>query len=183
MKKIILSLMFLAFSLSANNEFTLIVKKLIEHELKSIIALPIQPIIKQKPFETTKEFNARVAIINAKQDKLLENYKIEYALAQVTAKSKAIKQALEYTWGKPILSNVIYEEDSGNFIGYVTFEVKKDFNKKVAIIIKKIDIDNFYKNYKRLKIQAVFDYDGVGIKLKRILIPLNKRIYPVRFIK
>jgi hypothetical protein len=150
------------------------VEQLIKSELSSIPKPPETLSLIKDEFETTKEFNARVAKTKAKQKEQIRKYKKEIQKAKKVAKKNAIKKALQYTWGKPILSNLKYDADNGYFVANLSFEAKKSFKKKVAIKVPRKDARNFKNSFNSLKPQAIFDYDGQSVNLKDIVVPLNE---------
>jgi len=161
--------------------FEELVSKLIEEELKAIPAPPKELKLVKGEFETTAEFNKRVAKTKKEQKKVIAQYKRKYAEVKSNAKNRAIKKALEYTWGKPILSNLKYDADNGYFVAEISFEAKKEFSKKVAIKVPRKNARNFKKAFNTLKPQAVFDYDGSSVKLKAIRVPYKKQTYAALF--
>ena len=163
-------------------KFEKLVSQLIKVELKNIPKPPSEVKLIKDEFETTKEFEARVKKTKAKQKKEIEKYKAKYASVKKSAKNKAIKKALEMTWGKPLLSNLKYDADNGVFVAKVKFEAKKDFkSKKVAIKVPRKDARGFKKGFESLKPQALFDYDGESVRLKDIRIPYKKQNYMAMF--
>jgi len=153
----------------------------VEKELQNIPKPPKEIKLVKDEFETTAEFQARVAKTKKTQKKLVASYKKKYKNAKQNAKKRAIKKALQYTWGKPILSNLHYDADDSIFIADVTFEHKKDFSKKVAIKVKRKNARAVKKAFATLKPQAVFDYDGNSVKLKKLRVPYKKKLYAVYF--
>jgi hypothetical protein len=181
MKKIIAIIMILALSLSAKDRFSEIVEKLIKDELRNIQKPPSELKLLKDEFETTSEFNQRVKETKASQKRKIVKYKKKYASKKIKAKSKAIKMALQFTWGKPILKNLKYDADNGYFIADISFEMKKDFKKKVAVKVDRKNARSFKREFNSLKPQAVFDYDGSSVKLKEIRVPYRKKLYMAQF--
>ena len=181
MKKL-LFLLVLVVGLSANSgDFSKIIEGLTKKELASIPKPPSEIKLVKDEFETTAEFNARVVKTKKTQKKLIASYKKKYKNVKQNAKKRAIKKALQYTWGKPILSNLKYDADNSVFIADVTFENKKDFSKKVAIKVKRKNARAIKRAFHTLKPQAVFDYDGSSVKLKKLRVPYKKKLYAVYF--
>jgi len=132
-------------------------------------------------FESTKEFQARVKKTKQKQRQEVRAYKKKYAEVKRSAKSKALKKALEMTWGKPLLSDLKYDADNGYFVANISFEKKSKFNKKVAIKVPRKSARAFKQGFSRLEPEAVFGYDGKSIALKDIRIPYKGKRYAALF--
>ena len=181
MRKLMLSLVFLVFSLSANDSFGSLVEKIIKDELSSIKKPPKEIKLVKDEFETTSEFNARVAKVRKTQKQKIKKYKKRYNLAKRDAKRVAIKKALQFTWGKPVLKNLKYDADNGYFVADISFEMKKDFHKKVAIKVDRKSARDFKKRFHSLNPQALFDYDGSSVKLKEIRVPYKHKKYVALF--
>lgn len=112
---------------------------------------------------------------------MIAKYKKKYASTKLKAKTKAIKKALQFTWGKPILKNLKYDADNGYFIADISFDMKKDFKKKVALKVDRKNARAFKKGFASLKPQAIFDYDGSSVKLKEIQVPYENKTYMALF--
>jgi len=181
MKNLILICLFTLVGLNATDNFSKIVDAIVEKELSTIAKPPSNLKLVKDEFETTKEFEARVKETKVKQKEEIKKYKIRVAKAKKDAKKMAIKKALEYTWGKPILSNLKYDADNGYFVANLSFEEKKSFNKKVAIKVPRKNARDFKKNFNSLKPQAIFDYDGKSVSLKDIVVPYNYTKYVAQF--
>lgn len=162
-------------------KFDKLVSKLIEQELKNIPKPPSELKLTKDEFETTSEFNERVAKTKKSQKKIVAKYKRDYERARTKAKNRAIKKSLQYTWGKPLMSNLKYDADNGYFVADISFEAKKDFRKKVAIKVDRKNARAFKREFSSLKPQAIFDYDGGSVKLKDIRVPYNKKHYTAMF--
>jgi len=161
--------------------FEILISKLIQKELNQIPKPPAEIKIIRDEFETTLEFNDRIAQTKKEQKINIENYKKNYASAKLKAENKAIKTALETIWGKPILSNLKYDADNGYFVADIAFETKKSFKKKVAIKVERKSARGFKKAFAKTTPQAIFDYDAKSIKLKDINILYNKESYLAQF--
>lgn len=161
--------------------FDKLISTLVEKELKNIPAPSTELKLVKDEFETTLEFNERVAKTKEKQKIIVEDYKKKYANTKQTAKDNAIKKALEITWGKSTLTNLKYDADNGYFVANISFEAKKDFAKKVAIKVDRQDAKSFKADFDSLKPQAVFDYDGSSVKLKDIRVPYKEQTYMAQF--
>ena len=109
-------------------------------------------------FETSRDFDARVVQTKENQKIAIVQYQAKYASQRESAQENAIKKALEITWGKPIIKNLRYDTDNGYFVADISFEAKKDFQKKVAIKVNLEDAKSFKEGFNMLKPQAVFDY-------------------------
>lgn len=161
--------------------FDKLVYTLISQELKSISKPTKELKLQRGEFETTKEFQLRVQETKQEQREAVRAYKKRYAKAKKDAQAKAIKKALEMTWGKPLLSHLKYDADNGYFIADISFEKKKDFRKKVAIKVERKDARAFKKEFSSLKPEAVFDYDGKSVKLQDIRVPYKHKRYAALF--
>ena len=161
--------------------FDKLISTLVDKELKNISAPPAELKLVKDDFETTSDFNKRVAKTKEKQKIIVEEYKKKYQNAKQKAKDTAVKKALEITWGKPTLTNLKYDADNGYFVADISFEAKKDFAKKVAIKVERQDAKDFKAEFDSLKPQAIFDYDGSSVKLKDIRVPYKKQTYLAQF--
>ena len=161
--------------------FDALISALVEEELHSIPAPPSELKLTKGEFETTAEFNTRVAQTKENQKKIIAEYKKKYASSKQSAKDKAIRKALEMTWGKPLLTNLKYDADNGYFVADISFEAKGDFSKKVAIKVDRENAKSFKAEFDSLKPQAVFDYDGSSVKLKDIRVPYKTQTYLAQF--
>lgn len=168
-------------TLSDDFSFGKIVDYFIKKELDSIQKPPKELKLVKDEFETTAEFQARVAKTKKKQKRLIAEYKKKVAITKQTAKPKAIKKALEVKWGKPLLKDIHYDADNGYFVANATFEAKKDFHKKVAIKIPRKKARGFKRDFSTLKPEAVFSYDGKSVALQGIRVPYAKKFYVVQF--
>jgi len=124
MKIILVLLMLVGFS-CANDDFAKIVNAFEQKELEAIPKPPTEIKLVKDEFETTAEFKKRVAKTRKKQKQLIASYKRKYKNAISKARKKAVKKALQYTWGKPLLSNLHYDADNGLFVADVKFENNK----------------------------------------------------------
>jgi hypothetical protein len=163
------------------DNFNKTVEQLIKKELKNIPKPPANINLVKDMFETTDEFQARVKKTKAKQKKELQRYKQNLAKQKQKAKKVAIKKALQYIWGKPLISNMKYDADNGIFVADITFEAKKSFKKKVAIRVDRNNAREFYNQRKGLQAKAIFDYDGKSVQLKDIKIPFRSKNYIAQF--
>ena len=132
-------------------------------------------------FESTQEFEARVRVTKRKQKKELEAYRKNYAQTKSLAQRKAVKKALEMSWGKPLLSHLRYDADSGYFVADIKFEMNKNFQKKVAIKVPRKYARAFKGAFDSLKPEAVFEYDGASVQLKDIRVPYKHKNYVALF--
>ncbi|MDA7817616.1 caspase family protein [Sulfurimonas sp.] len=158
-----------------------IVSIIIEEYLKSIPKPPKELKLEKDEFETTAEFNARVEKTKKEQSSIVTKYQKDYSKETLKAKKRAMKKALEMTWGKPTLTNLKYDADNGYFVADINFEAKKDFSKKVAIKVSRKEARSFKQKFDTLKPQAIFDYDGKSVKLKDIRVPYKKKNYMAQF--
>jgi len=181
MKILLTILVLFTITLSANADFNKIVEKFIKAELKDIPKPPENISIVKDMFETSEQFEKRVKSTKEKQKRAIEEYEKKVASTSAAAKKSAIKKALQYTWGKPLLKELKYDADNGYFIASLGFEAKKDFSKKVAIKVPLSDARGFYEQKESLKPQAVFDYDGKSVSLKDIKIPYKTKSYLAQF--
>ncbi|MBL0708253.1 MAG: caspase family protein [Sulfurimonas sp.] len=165
----------------AQDDFSKTVDALIKKELRSIPKPPANLKLTRGEFETTKEFESRVKRVKAKQKKEIVKYNTKVQIATDKAQKKAIKKALQYTWGKPILSKLKYDADNGYFVARLTFENKKSFDKKVAIKVKRKYARDFKSKFSTLKPQAIFDYDGQSVSLKDIKVPYKSMSFLAQF--
>jgi len=178
---IILLIVGINIHLNANDDFSKVVDAVISQELKNIKKPPATLNLVKDEFETTKEFEQRVKTTKANQNNVIAQYKIKVAKAKISAKKTAIKKALQYTWGKPILSNLKYDADNGYFVANLTFEVKKSFNKKVAIKVPRKNARDFKDKFSSLQPQAIFEYDGKSVSLQDIKVPYKTKSFLAQF--
>ncbi|MDA7816906.1 caspase family protein [Sulfurimonas sp.] len=162
-------------------EFEKLLTGLMKEQMKNIPKPPSELKLEKDQYETTAEFNARVEKTKKNQASIVAKYKRDYALEKQKAQQRAMKEALRYTWGKPLLSNLKYDADNGYFVADIKFENKKSFSKKVAIKVPKSNARSFGQSSSSLKPQAVFDYDGSSVKLKDIRVPFDNTTYLAQF--
>ena len=132
-------------------------------------------------FETTAEFQKRVTKTKQKQKQLVAAYQKKVLQVKARAKERAIQKALEVKWGKPLLANLHYDADNGYFVADVTFEAKKDFQKKIAIKVARKSARGFKQNFATLKPEALFSYDGRSVQLQDVRVPYAKKTYVAQF--
>jgi len=161
--------------------FEKLVSTLIIDELEAIEKPSEELKLMRGEFESTKEFQVRVKKTKQKQRQEVRAYKKKYAEVKRSAKSKALKKALEMTWGKPLLSGLKYDADNGYFVANISFEKKSKFHKKVAIKVPRKSARAFKQGFSRLEPEAVFGYDGKSIALKDIRIPYKGKHYVALF--
>jgi len=153
------------------------VQSYMKQEFDAIVKLTKELKLIRGEFETTKEFQARVTKIKQEKKQLI----VEYKRQVVRVKKHVIQKALEIKWGKPILINLHYDADNGYFVSDISFEVKKDFHKKVTIKVPRKNARDFKAHFSYLKPQAIFDYDGKSVSLKYIKVPYKNRNYLAQF--
>lgn len=120
-------------------------------------------------FETEAEFNKRV---NAP----------DFVTKISHLKNEAIKEAIETSYGRALLSNLKYDAENAYFVGDLNFEAKKDFKQqKVAITIPKNIAREFYASAQNLSAEAVFEVNTNGVSLKRIEVPFQNKNYLAQF--
>ena len=132
-------------------------------------------------FETQKEFEARVSKAKAKQQRLVAIYESKIQKIKVKAKKIAIKKALQYVWGKPIVTNLKYDADNEIFVANISFEKKDSFNKKVAIKVKRDIAREFKKSFSNLKPKAIFEVINDSVSLKEIKIAFKSKNHIAMF--
>lgn len=157
------------------------VKILIDHKLKQIHKPNLKVKLVKEMFETQSEFDVRVKKAKAAQKAEITAYAKRVNKAKRSAEREAIKEALEITWGKPLLGELKYDADNGYFVAELSFEAKKDFRKKVAIKVPRSQAKAMFRQKDSLNPEAVFDYDGKSVTLKSIEIPFQKKIYTAQF--
>ncbi len=154
-------------------------------ELDKIPKPPENIKLTKDEFETTQEFNARVAKTKKAQSASVKAYEGQVANAKAQAKENAIKNALRAVWGKPLLSNLRYDADNGYFVADLSFETNSDFSKSVAIKVDRTEAKSFKEQFSSLKPQAVFDYSNGSVSLKDIRIPYGSakqhKMYTAQF--
>ncbi len=166
---------------STFGNFNKIVEDFIKEDIKNIKKPPKELKLVKDEFETTKEFELRVKTTKSKQKKLIAKYKRDLYNTKKKAKKRAIKKALEYTWGRPILSDLKYDADNGYFLAKLKFEAKADFEKKVAIRVKRKYAKDFKYKFDKLKPYALFDYDGKAVSLKDVKVPYKNMDFLAQF--
>ena len=184
MKKILKILclsVLLVVALNAQDEFNTIVEKLTKIELQKLANPPKEIQLIKDEFETTQEFNTRVFQTQKSQKLKIAAYKKNYNTYLAKAKKKAIKKALQYTWGKPIIKNLHYDADNSYFLAEIHFEMKKDFEKKLAIKVPRSKAKKFKNNFVSLRPQAIFEYNARSVSLKDIVIPFDNKKYLAQF--
>ena len=168
-------------SISQNDKMAIYIDYFISQELKYIKKPPSQLNLVKDEFETTKEFNSRVKKTKAKQKTVIAKYKKDMVNATKKAKKSAIKKALQYSWGKPILSKLKYDADNGYFIAKLSFEAKRSFKKKVVIKVPRKNARDFKNRFSSLQPQAIFDYDGKSVSLQDIKVPYKSKSFLAQF--
>ena len=163
------------------DDFSKIVNYIMKQELEKVAPSPKSLKLVRGEFETTKSFNKRVAVIKKKQKSIFKKHQKKLNKAKSRAQKKAIAAALNYVWGKPILSNLMYDADNGYFVADLKLENKKDFMKKVAIKVDLANAKKFKQSFSKLKPQAIFKFDGKSVKLKEIKVPYKKKNYIALF--
>ena len=163
------------------SKFDSLIEYFAKEELAKIPQPPKEISIVKSEFETTKEFDARVANEKAKHAEEINEYNQKIANSKAAAKKIAIKKALQTIWGKPLLSNLRYDADNGYFVAKLGFEVKKDFAKNVAIKVDRDEAKAFKDSFEELKPQAIFDFDGSNVTLKEIAVPYKDRKFAALF--
>ena len=173
MKKTVISLSLIATFAFGNgsNSFNEKVEQFMTMELDKIPKPPQNIELTKDEFETTQEFNARVAKTKKDQSASVKTYEEQVANSKAQAKENAIKNALRAVWGRPLLSNLRYDADNGYFVADLSFEANNDFSKSVAIKVDRANAVNFKQQFTSLKPQAVFDYSNGSVALKDIRIP------------
>lgn len=180
MKKIVISLSVLA-TIGFADTFSEKVDLFLKHELNSIAKPPREVQLVRGEFETTQEFNNRVAQEKVNQQQKVEAYERTIASSKQQAQENAIKYALMSVWGKPILSELRYDADNGYFIANLGFEAKKDFHNTVAIKVDMSQARAFKAAFDSLNPQAVFDVENGNVSLKDIRITYNGTLYAAQF--
>ncbi len=112
-----------------------------------------------------------------------DNNETDEAFLERVVKNKAIKRTLEISWGEPILYDLEYDAPKAYFTFYLTFKANKDFVRKVGLTIRNNRYAiKFKREFKDMKPEAVFDYDGRDIRLKEVRIPHDYRVHTVTFL-
>ena len=163
------------------SKFDSLIEYFAKEELAKIPQPPKEISIVKSEFETTKEFETRVANEKSKHAEEINEYNQKIANSKAAAKKIAIKKALQTIWGKPLLSNLRYDADNGYFVANLSFEVKKDFAKNVAIKVDRSEAKAFKDSFETLKPQAIFDFDGSNVSLKEIAVPYKDRKFAALF--
>jgi hypothetical protein len=180
MKKILMQIAVLgAINSMASDDFTKIVDRYMEEKISTIQKPDIALKLAKGKFEKMAVFNARVKATEEKNKLLFDNYNKEVEKLSVSSQSEAIQKALQYTWGKPILSDFEYDTENELFVANLKFEVKKDFNQKIAIKVPIAQAEEVDKALNSLQPEAFFEYDGKSVALKDIKVPYNKTTYLV----
>ncbi|GEM_PF-1194514 len=162
--------------------FDEMVQKIIDAKIAAIPAPPQEIEVVKDMFETTSEFEARVMRVKKEQAQAQKTYREQVTKVMKSAKTEGIKQALEISYGRPILDGVLYNAENGYFVGNLRFENKSDFGtQKVAIAVPRDQARAMYADRDHLKPVAVFDYDGKSVSLSRIEVPYAKQTYIAKF--
>ena len=161
--------------------FNKTVEQFIKKELQNIPKPPSTLNLVKDEFETTSEFEKRVKQARTKQREAVALYELQVEEARAGATQSAVKKALQYTWGKPLLSNLKYDADNGYFLANLTFDAKKSFKKKVAIKVSRRFAREFKRGFRNLKPQAVFEYEDGTVSLSSIRVPHKGRNYLAEF--
>ncbi|QOY52577.1 DUF1566 domain-containing protein [Candidatus Sulfurimonas baltica] len=95
---------------------------------------------------------------------------------------RVLRKAIEITWGKPILTNFEYNGRKGYFTASLSFEGKLDFEQEISIDVSKKEHISFKRNFKTLKPEAVFEYDGSSVTLKDVRVLYEAKSYSMKFV-
>ncbi len=145
------------------------VNRLLDLKLSALALKKPEFALKKDMFETKAEFEKRTSSAAFKK-------------AVSTLKSEAIQEALEATYGRPLLSNLKYDAENAYFVVDLKFEAKQDFKQqKVAIRIPKSVARDFYASAQSLRAEAIFEVNEKGVSLKRIEVPFKQKNYLAQF--
>ncbi|MCW8837755.1 MAG: caspase family protein [Thiovulaceae bacterium] len=157
--------------------FDEVITTLLLDEQNNIEQMPTKIELIKDEFETSEEFDLRVQETTLKYSKQVDEYyqKVE------TQKQNIVKKALEITWGKPIITNLKYDADNSFFVADVTFEVQKDFNKRVILKIEREEAKAFKNSVNKVRVEGVFEYKDSSVFLKDIRVPFKGQNYSMVF--
>ena len=170
-----------ADEMSQAQKFSKLIDAFIQQKVNAIKKPPTAKELIKGEFETTKAFNARVKVEKAKSQKAIRAYQQKVQKVYRTYTPQATQKALQYLWGKPQIQDLRYDADNGFFVAQLSFSQKSDFDQKVAIKVPLKYAKKFKQNAHKLKPQAIFDFDGKSVSLKRIQIPYAKKSYIAQF--
>ena len=163
-------------------DFDQTVQALVDAKIATIPAPPREVEIIKDMFETATEFATRVERVKKEQAEIQKAYREKVARVAKSAKTEGIKQALEISYGRPLLDNVLYDAENGYFVANLRFEANKKFKtQKVAIAVPREKARAMYADKDNLKPVAVFDYDGKSVSLSRIEVPYAAQTYVAKF--
>ncbi|MDF1883839.1 caspase family protein [Sulfurimonas sp. SAG-AH-194-C21] len=163
------------------DDFSTLLTGLTQRELKKLPKPASVLNLQKDQYETSQEFDNRVSKSRKTQQLRVEKYQKEYILNKSNAQLRAMKEALQYTWGKPLMSNLQYDAENSYFLADIRFENKKDFHKKIAFKVSRKEARDFGNVFEVLQAQAIFEYDGKSVRLKDIRIPYKKKAYLTQF--
>ena len=166
---------------TSNVDFAVVVDKILKTSMQYYKKAPKEINLRRGEFEKSIDFQERVKKTKAKYKEDVQKYTKNYLSYRARVKKEAIKIALQYTWGKPKITNLKYDADRSYFIADISFDMKKDFQKKVAIKVNNEEAKSFKKNVNKLKVQAIFEFENNIIKLKDIKIPYRGKTYLAQF--
>ncbi|WP_456489128.1 Lcl domain-containing protein [Caminibacter pacificus] len=156
---------------------------LISYLVKAHIAhikKPQRKKLKKDEFETTKHYIKRVRQAEREYKKELIEYKQKIKKIYPEYVRKAIKTALEYKWGKPLIKNLKYNADEEKFSAQLTFDNNKSFHKNIFIKIPLKSAKKFKENFDKFQKYAVFK---VINKEKKFQVRLNSVIITSHLLK
>jgi len=168
---------------SDTSDFVKILSSVTKQEL-SKIPKPLKMIsLKRGEFETTAEFNTRVAAAKVKHRAIVAEYKKGYGVKKAQAQKVALQKTVEIVWGKPLLSNLKYDADNGYFKAKLTFDVKRKFKRDVIIKIERNIAREFKSSFNDLTPKAVFEYKHKKLRFKYVLVKFQGQVYIPELVK
>jgi hypothetical protein len=162
------------------NSFSSLYRQALQYEVKRKVEEPTKIQITKGQFEKTADFESREVKEELRYQKAVEAYEKEQEVLTKELTSKAILKSLQIYYGKPTLDKVEYDADKESFLGNVTFE-KDDIVLDVEIKMTPKEAEKFYRSYKNLKYEVVFESDDSSLKTTHLQFTFDEKVYKVVF--
>ena len=130
------------------------------------------------------EYAGKIGFYNGKLNTLKKYYSKEENLYPFLGMS--INKAFKIVFGKPIFSNIKYDEDinllKADLAVIDLYEVDTFTSKSLELFVYEGNRDNFIKNNDQSTIEVRFNYDGVYLTYKDVLFHFEDQEYIGKFI-
>jgi len=131
-----------------------------------------------------EDYRGKIGFYNGKINALKEFYQNDKNLYPLI--SKSINKAFKIVYGKPIVSNIIYDDEinllKANLDSKDIYGVEKFPKKEVELFIHQSIRDDFMEDHDLSDVLVRFDYDGTFLLYKDILITYKGNEYIGNFL-